>query len=117
VVLSPTVRQEMVLREVGTAAQQARMPQEPRTTRGVLRQDHYPESPPYQGHRFENQGRLQKPSSAHSHAHAIGQLAAGVVPHYEQWQSDEEDRQNIKRRSGSYEHQGTVMKDLIGMTA
>jgi hypothetical protein len=101
VVLSPTARQEMVLREVGTAAQQARMPQEPPVGPGVLLQDLYPEFPPYQGHRFENQGRLQKPSSVHSHAHAIDQLTAEVVPHYGQWQSDEEDRQNVKRRSGS----------------
>jgi hypothetical protein len=54
VVLSPTVREGMVLREVGTAAQQARMPQEPPVGPGVLLQDHYPESPPYQGHRFWN---------------------------------------------------------------
>jgi hypothetical protein len=54
VVLSLTARQEMVLREVGTAAQQARIPQEPPVGPGVLLQDLYPESPPYQGHRFEN---------------------------------------------------------------
>jgi hypothetical protein len=53
VVLSPTVRQGMVLREVGTAAQQARMPQEPPVGPGVLLQDLYSEFPPYQGHRFE----------------------------------------------------------------